>query len=493
MNNTIEKLIKIAGEGAVQFSEDAILPHIGNRNFETPMRPMAIVRPQSGEQVEAIVNYAKENGVPLVPVSSGGPHYSSSSAPSVPGAVIVDLSGMKKIISINRRFCMAVIEPGVTYGQLQKALADEGLTISVPLAPKINKSVIASLLEVQPRLNSVYQWNYIDPLRCMEVTWGDGNRMYTGEAGGGVRDLNKQQAQGKWQINGAGPMMLDFCRLLTGSQGTMGIVTWASVKCEQLPQIHNIHTVESPSIKKLCDFTFEVLRWRFSDELMIMNAAYLSTVLAEDVISKEKIRKQLNDWQAIVGIAGKEMLPELRVKQLESDISDIAKKLGLNLSPQRKEIEGADVLGRITSACVGTHWRESYSEEFAQIFFVTTISKTEFFVNAMNELAKNAGYPVKEIGVYIQPQHAGTSCHCEFLLPYHADNLAQVRELFFKASAIFSEMGAYFARPYGIWAKLQFEKDPLAAKHLKTVKKIFDPKMIMNPRKLSTATVEVAK
>jgi FAD/FMN-containing dehydrogenase len=287
--------------------------------------------------------------------------------------------------------------------------------------------------------------------------------------------------------------MLDFCRLLTGSQGTMGIVTWASVKCEPLPKIHNIHTVGSSSLKKLCDFMFEVLRWRFSDEFMIINDAYLSTVLAENATEKEKIRKKLHEWQAIVGIVGREILPELRVKQQEADISDIAKKLNLNFSPLRKEIEGIDILGRITLGYDGKHWRESEIEDFAQIFFITTISKTKLFVKAMFEIANKSGYPSKEIGVYIQPQHAGTSCHCEFLLPYHANNIAQVRELFFEASAIFSEMGAYFARPYGIWAKLQFKKDPLASKNLETVKKIFDPKMIMNPGKLNMATEEVAK
>ncbi len=40
---------------------------------------------------------------------------------------------------------MAVVEPGVTYEQLQEALAKEGLTLAVPMAPKANKSVVASL------------------------------------------------------------------------------------------------------------------------------------------------------------------------------------------------------------------------------------------------------------------------------------------------------------------------------------------------------------
>ena len=65
-------------------------------------------------------------GTPLVPVSSGAPHFYGDTVPSVPGAVMVDLSRMDKIIKVDARNRIAVIEPGVTYGQLQPALAKAG-------------------------------------------------------------------------------------------------------------------------------------------------------------------------------------------------------------------------------------------------------------------------------------------------------------------------------------------------------------------------------
>ena len=69
---------------------------------------------------------------------------------------------------------MAVIEPGVTYGQLQDALAKEGMTLSTSLRPRASKSVLTSVLEVEQGLNCLHQFNYTEPIRCTEVTFGDG-------------------------------------------------------------------------------------------------------------------------------------------------------------------------------------------------------------------------------------------------------------------------------------------------------------------------------
>ena len=105
----------------------------------------------------------------------------------------------------------------------------------------------------------------------------------------------------------------------------------------------------------------------------------------------------------------------------------------------------------------------------------------------MRELASEAGYPVGDIGVYLQPQNMGTSYHCEFCLPYKAENRREaevVRKLFVKASETMSAMGAYFLRPHGIWPRLQLNRDAKSAELLKSLKGVFDPNDIINTGKL---------
>ncbi len=83
----------------------------------------------------------------------------------------------------------------MTYGDLQPALAREGMRLSTSLLPRTNKSVVASLLEREPRLNCRYQWSSLDPLRCLEIIWGDGNKLWTGDAGHDIMNFENQWEQ----------------------------------------------------------------------------------------------------------------------------------------------------------------------------------------------------------------------------------------------------------------------------------------------------------
>jgi len=105
-------------------------------SFAKPVKPQVIVKPRSSDEVQAIINWANQTATPMVPVSSGPPHFHGDTVPSVQGAVIVDLSGMKQVMRIDRRNRVAMIEPGVTYHQLQPELAKEGLRLSMPLNPR---------------------------------------------------------------------------------------------------------------------------------------------------------------------------------------------------------------------------------------------------------------------------------------------------------------------------------------------------------------------
>ena len=216
--------------------------------------PRLVVKPGSACEVEGLVGWANRQHEALVPVSSGPPHFYGDTAPDVPGAVIVDLSRLDRVLRVDRRNQIAVIEPGVTYAALQPVLAHHGMRVTPPLAPRANKSVIASLLERQPTLVPRYNFQLPEPLRSCGVVWGDGQSMFTGEAGSGPRSLEDQWQKGLVQANPKGPAQTDFFRLLTGAQGTMGIVTWAAVKCELLPSTHTFVFVQSGSLERLVGF-----------------------------------------------------------------------------------------------------------------------------------------------------------------------------------------------------------------------------------------------
>jgi FAD/FMN-containing dehydrogenase len=129
----------------------------------------------------------------------------------------------------------------------------------------------------------------------------------------------------------------------------------------------------------------------------------------------------------------------------------------------------------------------NYKGACQDIFFITTLDKTQQFLNTMYALMEKAGYAASEVGVYIQPVHQGSSCHCEFSLPYNpadASETALVKDLYMEASASLMNQGAFFSRPYGAWANMAFNRDARTTETLKKLKDIFDPNHIMNPGKL---------
>ncbi len=252
MSERTAELAAFVGNNSILDDPETLDKYSGDQSFAPKMKPQFVVKPGNVDEVQKIVMWANQTKTPLVPVSSGPPHFHGDTVPGVPGAVIVDLSGMKKIINIDRRNRIAIVEPGVTYSELQPALAREGMRLSTSLLPRANKSVITSLLEREPRLNCRYQWSSLDPLRCLEIVWGDGNRLWSGGAGNDALNLEEQWKQEKRQVDPSGPGQTDFYRFLSAAQGSMGIATWASLKCEVLPRIHKLFFVPA---KKLDDLT----------------------------------------------------------------------------------------------------------------------------------------------------------------------------------------------------------------------------------------------
>ena len=480
-------LIAIVGEKNILDDDETLDGYSSDRSFTGAVKPQFVVRVGNVDEVQKVIGWANETGTPLVPVSSGPPHSHGDTVPGVDGAVIVDLSGMKKILKIDRRNRIALVEAGVTYGELQPALAEKGMRLSNPLLPRVNKSVITSLLEREPRLNCRLQWSSLDPLRCLEIVFGDGNRLWTGDAGMGELNLEKQWAGEHWQVQPAGPGQTDFYRFLTAAQGSMGIATWASVRCEVMPQIHKLYFVPAKKLDDLFDFTYRILRFRYANELLIMNSTNLAYAISKNAGQIKSLRDRLPPWMVLVGIAGREELPEERVEFQEKDISEIAGEFGLELMSEIPGAVGEQVLEVMLNPSREPCWKFGYKGACQDIFFISTLNKAPEYMKTISPMAEALDYPASDIGVYLQPRHQGANCHCEFILPYDPDNteeVSRIQTLYSQASQAMANAGAFYTRPYGIWADMSFSKDKQSRALLKNIKNIFDPNGIMNPGKL---------
>ena len=478
------RLSEIVGGSAVSETSEAVSP--GRQDpAGIVFRPWLTVRPTETEQVRQIVAWANETRTPLVPLSSGGPHLHGGSAPSVPEAVQVDLRGMTKIARIDRRQRLALIEPGVTFEQLVPALREHGLRISLPLLPRRNKSVLASLLERAPTLVPRWHWNMTEPLRSLEVVWGNGDRLLTGSQT--KTDRDEDWESGVIPMVGGGPAQVDFFRMLSAAQGAMGIATWASVKIEPASDRQKLLVIPAATLPELIDCAYTLLKFRFGDETFIVNAAALARILGRGTAQRAGLAGTMPRWCLVVGIGGGSILGAEKVAAREADIRDIAQALGLQITHELPGFPGPKLLDILQNPSPEPYWREGPTWASRDIFFMATLDRTPGFVAGMQQVSAAMADPSDGIGSYIQPVHMGAEVHCEFMLPFDPTNATQSRrvgELFEEGSRALFRQGAYYSRPYGMWSDMVFNADAETTAATRKIKEIFDPNHVMNPGKL---------
>jgi FAD/FMN-containing dehydrogenase len=481
-----QQLIDIVGAANVDDDEAVLTGFSRDESFAAPLRPWFVARPQNDAHVQALVKWANATRTPLVPVSSGGPHRYGDTVPSVTEAVIVDLSGMRAIKRIDRRNRIAVIEPGVTYAELAPALASQGMRIPRPLRPRANKSVVASLLERQPTTIPRLNFNLPEPLRTCGVVWGTGELAFTGEAGLGPLSLDEQWSRNFVQAFSNGPTATDLMRLVTGAQGTMGIVVWASVRLELIPSQRRFYFAPHVDLEGLVDLVYQLTRVRLGDETMILNRPKLATLLTTTADERRRLLEVLPAWSVLIGLAGTALLPEERLRVQELELTSNAQRFGLRLRSGFAGVSQIDV-GRALDAFAEDRAATTAEQSRQEVFFLATLDKAAKFVALARAVAARRGYPASEIEIYIQPQHQGVSHHIEFAFPYDVGNGAaaeKIEALTRELSEELIDAGAYFSRPYGYWSDLIYPRDATSTEALRIVKGIVDPANVMNPGKL---------
>ena len=481
------KLVKIVGASNVSSDKAALDMYSQDMSFVNAVKPACVVKPRNAGDVKELVKQANESKTALVPVSSGAPHFRGDTVPGIGGAIIVDLSGMKKILNVDRARRVAMVEAGVTFGELIPAAKKVGIRLNMPLLPKSTKSVVASLLDREAVTMPGYQWDISDPLACIEVFFGNGNEFRTGQAAG-PGTIEQQWKIGAVQKAPYGPGIASLHRLVQGSQGAMGIVTWASMRCELLPSLEEAFVVGSSKLDTLIEMASWLVRLRMVNECFILNNSDLAAIFAKkfpkDYLS---LKASLPAWTLFYVVAGYDVLPEERVSSHIKNATDITQRLGIEALKSSGGVSAIDIMKAVQLPCADPYWKTRYKGSSEDIIFLTINDKIQGMVDTMNKLAEKAGYAVTDMGVYVQPIVQGTGVHVEFNLPYDPDNAAEaatVKALSSAATKALMNQGAFFSRPYGQNAGIIMNRDAANKVVLTKLKNLFDPNRVMNPGKI---------
>ncbi|MCP4753820.1 MAG: FAD-binding protein [Proteobacteria bacterium] len=191
-------------------------------------KPDAIVLPVSAAEISRVVKYASDNGIPVTPRGAGSGL--SGACTPIEGGIVLDMKRMNRIIDINRGNLTATVECGVVTANFHRRVEKERLFY--PPDPQ-SMSVCTLGGNVATRAGGPRGVKYGTTgnyVLGLEVVLPDGSVINTG-------GTCVKQSVG-----------YDLTHLLTGSEGTLGVLTQIHTRLIPLPPAHRTVVIacESP-------------------------------------------------------------------------------------------------------------------------------------------------------------------------------------------------------------------------------------------------------
>ncbi|KRT62934.1 MAG: FAD/FMN-containing dehydrogenase [Chloroflexi bacterium CSP1-4] len=183
--------------------------------YTHPGWPLGVALAASTAEVATIVRLAAEHRTPIVPRGAGTGL--SGGAIAVEGALTLVLTRMDRILEIDTANLVATVQPGVINADLGKAAAEHGLFYAPDPASFETCTIGGNLAENSGGLRCVKYGVTRDAVLGLEVVLADGTVIRTG--GKNVKDV-------------AG---YDLTHLFIGSEGTLGVITEATLRLRPAP------------------------------------------------------------------------------------------------------------------------------------------------------------------------------------------------------------------------------------------------------------------
>jgi hypothetical protein len=468
----IESLEEIVGKEHLISGADDLQNYAHDGSFVTPMKPLCAAQPETVAEVQGIVRLANRVGIALFPYSSGTT-FQGGHIPTERG-ITVDLSRMNKIDLLDPVARNAIIEPGVTFEQLQKEANKAGLRVMTPLGVPAQGSVLATYLECTP----LYLWPRYKMWETLnlKLVLPTGEVMATGQMA-----LEASERPYNWTTNFAVINRLFFC-----GQGTLGIGVKSAITLTNLFPERKYLFVELPGLANLTEFTQRLLHQEANDECFITNRLYLSCLLAKNKGEIEELKKSLPLWTMVIGISGND---EEEVAYKELDIADVLKQYKLKSRGDLPGLKDASSrLRREIDNPRGMNNQRRYRGACNYIGCMASRTQLNPFYDLTLRSVSDNGHESVELGFMIMPLNFGGSYYFEPHLYHDPDDQEAnrvKRNQFMSISRSLIHAGGFFPRPYPLWAQEVYFRMGAYHRKIKMVKKLLDPNNIMNPGKLA--------
>ncbi len=191
-----------------------ISPHVG-------APPAAVIWPESTEEVAKILSWTYQEGLPVTPWGAG----TSTEGNPLPvvGGLVMDMTKMNRIVVVRPADLQVDVQPGVFRKELNTRLSAEGLFF--PVDPGADATIGGMIANNASGVQTVKYGATKDYVLRMTIVLPDGRVIKTGSRA-------RKSSSG-----------YDLTRLFIGSEGTLGVVTEATLRLCGIPDRHLAVTV----------------------------------------------------------------------------------------------------------------------------------------------------------------------------------------------------------------------------------------------------------
>ncbi len=227
-----DELLQWLPEQRVHWSEQKRQAHASDETEDLVFMPDVVVEPENVQEVSAVMAWAHRHRIPVTP--AGARTGLSGGALPVCGGMALSLRRMNRILAIDTLNHQAIVEPGVITEELSNAVAQHGLLYAVDPASRGTCTIGGNLAENSGGPRAVKYGVTKDWVLNLEVVLADGTLIETG-----ANTLKNSTGY-------------NLTQLMVGSEGTLGIVTKATLKLLPLPRHQALMLVPFKSAEDAC-------------------------------------------------------------------------------------------------------------------------------------------------------------------------------------------------------------------------------------------------
>ncbi len=238
------------------------------------IEPLGVVVPRGAEDIDAVLDVAREAGVPVLPRGGG----TSQCGQTVGRAIVVDVSKhLDRVLEFDPDARRITVEPGMVLDDLNRLLAPHGLFFPVDVSTSSRATIGGMAGNNSCGARSIRYGNMVHNVRAIEAVLADGAAMRFGEVPGnqggmsggaryrdivaGLRDLHAREGGeiarrfpkllrrvGGYNIDDISPAGHNMARMLVGSEGTLAFFKSIELDLQPIPAAKALGICHFPSL-----------------------------------------------------------------------------------------------------------------------------------------------------------------------------------------------------------------------------------------------------